>query len=305
MRELDLRGNKLDRSACDLLAKVLPSMSRLEDLAFDCNPITSGGAVEVIKALCGSGVKVMWLNDTRIGVPDCEALHELLKSSHFLEDLRIKRNKLFSESVDSIITGLSQNSSLKELRMSNSHFRMANVALLASVLREQSMCTLTLLKLRDCNISSEGAVELAAGLCKKTTLRTLYLTHNPIGDNVKGAIAIAEMLVENKTLIRLEVDDCSISGHGACKLATALCKNSTLKHLILDRNPIGVEGAFSMSDMLQHNTSLEDLYLLDSSIGKEGIFKLMNSLKHNQTLEVLRLPEKYKLETSEDRIHWL
>ena len=34
-----------------------------------------------------------------------------------------------------------------------------------------------------------------------------YLTHNPIGDNVKRTIAIAEILVENKTLIRLEVDD--------------------------------------------------------------------------------------------------
>ena len=104
MRELDVRGNQLDKSACDLLAKVLPSMSRLEELAFDCNPIASGGAVEVIKKLCGSGVKLLWLNDTRIGVPDCEVLHELLKSSHSLEDLRIKRNKLSSESVDSIIT---------------------------------------------------------------------------------------------------------------------------------------------------------------------------------------------------------
>lgn len=57
----------------------------------------------------------------------------------------------------------------------------------------------------------EGAVKLAAGLCKNTTLRTLYLTQNPIGDSVKGAIAVAEMLVENKTLIRLEVDHCDIN----------------------------------------------------------------------------------------------
>lgn len=60
-----------------------------------------------------------------------------------------------------------------------------------------------------------------------------------------------------------------------------------------------------MSDMLQHNTSLEELYLLDDSVGKDGVFKLMKSLEHNKTLEVLRLPEKYKLETSEERIYWL
>ena len=54
MRELYLDRNKLDGSACDLLAKTVPSMSRLEELRLDVNPIGSGGAVEVIKALCGS-----------------------------------------------------------------------------------------------------------------------------------------------------------------------------------------------------------------------------------------------------------
>ena len=57
MRELRLSNNKLDGSACDLLAKAVPSMSRLEELLLGCNPLDSGGAVEVIKALCGSGVK--------------------------------------------------------------------------------------------------------------------------------------------------------------------------------------------------------------------------------------------------------
>ena len=73
MRELQLFRNKLDGSACDLLAKVVPSMSRLEDLSLGGNPICSGGAVEMIKALCGSGVKQLWLWKTGIGEPDCEA----------------------------------------------------------------------------------------------------------------------------------------------------------------------------------------------------------------------------------------
>ena len=64
MRELDLTvHNKLDGSACDLLAKAVPSMTRLEELSLGSNPIGSGGAVEVIKALCGSGVKQLWLEE--------------------------------------------------------------------------------------------------------------------------------------------------------------------------------------------------------------------------------------------------
>ena len=247
MRELNLSYNKLDGSACDLLAKAVPLMSRLEELWLDGNPIGSGGAVEVIKALCGSGVKQLWLYNTGIGEPDCEALCELLKSSHSLQHLDINQNNLSSESVASIITGLSHNSSLTRLDISYSHFSMANVDSLASVLKDHSKCTLTMLYLWDCHINSEGAVKLAA----------------------------------------------------------ALCKNSTLKRLHLDHNPIGVEGASSMSDMLQYNTSLERLDLRDDSVGEEGVHQLINSLKHNQTLWQLWLPEKYKSETSDHRIHWV
>ena len=116
MRELDLSGNKLDGKACDLLAKVVPSMSRLEDLWLSHNPIGSGSAVEVIKSLCGSGVKQLWLYNTGIGGPDCEALWKLHQSTH---SLLIQDNKLSSESVASIVTGLSCNNSLTMLDISD------------------------------------------------------------------------------------------------------------------------------------------------------------------------------------------
>ena len=304
VRVLDLSFNKLDGSACDLLAKVVPLMSRLERLWLGGNPIGSGGAVEVIKALCGSGVKQLRLYNTGIGEPDCEALCELLKSSHSLQHLHIFHNNLSSESVASIITGLSHNSSLTTLNISHSHFSMTNVDSLASVLKDHSKCTLTVLVLLDCHISCEGAVELAAALCKNTTLNDLNLNYNSIGEHVEGATAVAKMLVENKTLTRLDLQDCHISSEGAVELAAALCKNTTLKRLDLDHNPIGVEGASSMSDMLQHNTSLEYLWLHDDSVGEEGVHQLINSLKHNQTLRKLWLPKKYKSETSDHRIHW-
>ena len=304
MRELYLSGNKLDGSACDLLAKAVPSMSRLEKLRLSGNPIGSSGAVELIKALCGSGVKRLFLYSTGIGEPDCEALCELLKSSHSLQYLNIHQNNLSSESVASIITGLSHNSSLTTLDISNSHFSMANVDSLASVLKDHSNCTLTELNLRDCHISSEGAVKLAAVLCKNTTLKHLDLSYNSIREHVEGVTAVAKMLVENETLTVLNLRDCHISSEGAVELAAALCKNSTLKHLDLNDNPIGVEGASSMSDMLQHNTSLEELWLRDDSVGEEGVHQLINSLKHNQTLRELWLPEKYKSEISDHRIQW-
>ena len=118
---LDLSGNKLDGRACDLLAMVVPSMARLEVLWLSRNPIRSGGAVEVIKSLCGSGVKQLWLYNTGIGGPDSEAFSELLQSTHSFE-LYIEENNLSSESVASIITGLSHNSLTIILDISGTQF---------------------------------------------------------------------------------------------------------------------------------------------------------------------------------------
>jgi len=112
MTRLDLSSNKLDGSGCDLLAKVVPSMSSLEELSLSGNPIGSGGAVEVIKSLCGSGVKRLWLSNTGIGGPDCEEMSKLLQSTHSLEWLHIGQNNLSSQSVASIICGVSHNNSL-------------------------------------------------------------------------------------------------------------------------------------------------------------------------------------------------
>ena len=229
MRVLDLEDNKLDGSACDLLAKAVPSLSRLEHLQLACNPIGSGGAVEVIKALCGSGVKWLYLYNTGIGEPDCEALCELLKSSHSLQELYIFRNNLSSKSVASIITGLSHNSSLTFLNISNSHFSMVNVVTLASVLRDQ--CTLTWLVLRDCHISGQGASELAAALCKNSTLNYLYLNHNPIG--VEGASSMSDMLQHNTSLEELWLHDDSVGEEGVHRLINSLKHNQTLRQLWL------------------------------------------------------------------------
>ena len=231
MRELHLSGNKLDGSACDLLAKVVSSMSRLKELRLASNPIGSGGAVEVIKALCGSEVKRLRLYNTGIGEPECEALCELLKSSHSLQYLHIDENNLSSKSVASIITGLSHNSSLTYLNISNSHFSMANVDSLASVLKDHSKCTLTELNLRDCHISSEGAVKLAAALCKNSTLKHLYLDRNPIG--VEGASSMSDMLQHNTSLEVLWLCEDSVGEEGVHQLINSLKHNQTLSELRL------------------------------------------------------------------------
>jgi len=231
MRVLTLYYNKLDGNACDLLAKAIRSMSRLEELWLGLNLMESGGAVEVIKALCGSGLKVLWLNNTGIGQPDCEALCELLKSSQSLKRLDIEKNNLSSDSVASIITGLGHNSSLTKLDISNSLFSMVNVDSLASILRDQSKCMLTQLLLQSCHISEQGACELAAALCKNSTLKILELDDNPIG--VEGASSISDMLQHNTSLKWLHLCKESVGKEGVHQIINGLKHNQTIWELWL------------------------------------------------------------------------
>ena len=229
MRVLRLSDNKLDGSACDLLAEAVPTMFRLKELWLSNNRLGNDRTVKVINALYGSEVTQLYLSNTRIGEPDCEALCELLKLSHSLTHLYIHQNNLSSVSVASIITGLSHSSSLTTLNISNSHFSMANVVSLASILRDQSKGTLTRLELKNCHISGQGASELAAALCKNLTLKQLNLNHNPIG--VEGASSMSDMLQYNTSLQYLHLCDSSVGEEGVRQLINSLKHNQTLSTL--------------------------------------------------------------------------
>ena len=114
------------------MAKIVPSLSSLEDLSLGDNPIESGGTVELIKALCGSGVKQLWLWETGVGVLDCEALCQLRNQatsspSHWCKPLVLGECNQHHH--------WTQNNFLTKLNISNSHFSMANVDSLASILK--------------------------------------------------------------------------------------------------------------------------------------------------------------------------
>ena len=85
-----------------------------------------------------------------------------------------------------------------------------------------------------CQISSEGAVELAAALCKNSTLKYLDLDHNSIG--VEGASSMSDMLQHNTSLEELWLCDDSVGEEGVHQLIDSLKNNQTLRTLWLPVN---------------------------------------------------------------------
>ena len=69
---------------------------------------------------------------------------------------------------------------------------------------------------KSCHISGQGASELAAALCKNSTLKQLNLNHNPIG--VEGASSMSDMLQHNTSLEKLDLCDDSVGEEGGRQL---------------------------------------------------------------------------------------
>lgn len=125
--------------------------------------------------------------------------------------------------------------------------------------------TLTLLNLKNNNISEEGALALA----ENNAITTLVLSNNQIGDI--GAKYLAE---KNQTINTLDISDNNITSHGALQLAN----NMTLKCLYVRTNKINDFGACAFTN----NTTLEYLDISRNRLTDLGV----SSLQKNSTFQV-------------------
>ena len=202
----------------------LPELMKLRELNLSHNPLGRGGAVSLLRSPLHN-LEELVLDQTAIGVEDCQALSELLSSSPTLQWISICGNNFCSEAVEIIITGLKNHTALEKLDISGSLFNLQNCISLASVTQPPRN-----LLLQDCHIDDEGAIQVAR-LLNQNTVTALYLLGNPI--TVKGASEFAEKLLHNTSLRKLDMFSSSIGPEGTQKLIDSLLQNSTLVTLIL------------------------------------------------------------------------
>ena len=70
-------------------------------------------------------------------------------------------------------------------------------------------------------------MSVASALCTNDTLQWLNFYKNPLG--VRGATEFAEMLLKNKSLVIMKLQDDSIGEEGTQKLIDSLTHNTTVK----------------------------------------------------------------------------
>ena len=228
IKVLELCDNKLNQDAAIAFSQVLPNLTTLQWLCLARNPLGAAGAVEVLRALhhCKSPLKTLDLQRTGVGEEDIVPPTQPIVNNN-LETLRISGDLL-----PSIMKCPLSNTTLKTLDIYDSAFSDEAAMCLRSLL-QQSVLKFRLLMICQCGITSQGAVEIAAGLTENSTLHALHMWDNEIG--VAGAEAMARMLVENSTLQELDLRSDETLGEGVDVLLSSLHKNTTLHKLTLSR----------------------------------------------------------------------
>ena len=162
-------------------------------------------------------------------------------------------------------------------------------------------CTLEHVELKFCFIGPKQAQNLAKSFSINTSIKTLSLISNPLGD--EGAKALAEMLggsetkgirTFNNTLEHVDLTGCEIGPVGAEHLAQALRVNTSVKTLKLGDNPLHDKGTKPLAEMLGGsdgtvNTTLEHVELAGCKIGSVGAKHLAQAMCMNTSVKTLHL----------------
>ena len=324
VKTLKLFNNPLDDEGAKALAELLGGYgskssgtvnTNLEHINLSNCSIGPEGAQNLAQALCvNTSVKTLKLSENALHDEGARALAEMLGVNRAessgtvnttLEHIDLSNCSIGPAGAQRLAQALRVNTSVKTLKLSCNPLGDEGAKALAEMLggnRAESSGTVTLehVDLSICRIGPAGAQRLAQALRVNTSVKTLKLTHNPLGD--EGAMAIAEMLKRKNSrtvytsLEHIDLSNCSIEPAGAQHLAQALRVNTSVKTLKLTHNPLGDEGAMAIAEMLGGNgvessgtvnTTLEHIDLSYCSMGRLGTQHLAKIFHVNTSVKIL------------------
>ena len=234
--KLDMSGTGISDPDFECLASYIHSTTSLQRLSIGRNDIS----VESIDSLCkalsaNSSMRRLEMNDCHLTTSHCVCLGQLLRHPIHceIEELDLSVCGLTSDGVGEVVSGLSDNHTLRELWLNSNQIRLESAVAIATMLKTNS--SLERLYLGRCSIGSSGGVELGRALERNKTLRELGLTGNALGDD--GVRALSEGLETNSSLEVLWLwNDKSLGEEGVSLLLKCVEeKNTSLKRLVLPR----------------------------------------------------------------------
>ncbi|XP_061133287.1 NACHT, LRR and PYD domains-containing protein 3-like isoform X2 [Syngnathus typhle] len=176
LQVLRLRWCQLSKKSCEALASVLSSPGRMRELDLSENDLRDDGlkalAAGLAKPQCT--LQVLGLQHCKLSKKSCEALASVLSSPGSLRELDLGNNVLHNDGLEALATGLAK-----------------------------PQCTLQVLGLMECEISTRGCVSLAKALRSNPShLQKLNLWFNDIKE--KGKRVLEEVQMDPRCSLKIE-----------------------------------------------------------------------------------------------------
>jgi len=237
-----IAGNDLNAETIAPVMDALENDDQVDQLWLKRNPLKPAGAIAMQKMLClNSHIVVLDLTNTGLLDQGATTIFEAIASNKEskIQYIYLESNGITTKSIADICRLLPQ-TRIKELCLSGNRVGDRGAKMIAPLLDQ-----LEHLKLSSCGIGADGARALALVLssnkrCKKLDLGFLKSTNvlkevpNAIAND--GAIALANALKTNKTLISLVLLHNGIFQNGVAALAKVLSEdNKTLLHLNIEQ----------------------------------------------------------------------
>ncbi|KAL4856961.1 DIS3-like exonuclease 2 [Chlorella vulgaris] len=278
---LELNGNVIDLEGATALAEALTHNTSLKTLGISDNYVQTEGAKVLADALKeNSTLQELYIKGNELGDEGVQALCEALKGHKELKALDFGNNSMGKQGAYALADLLRGSTSVTDVNINMNDVGDDGAFQLAASIKDNR--SLKLLDVGGNNIAEQGAKALAAALKGNEELRSLELSYNPIG--AEGAKAFAEIIKYDMKLEVLGMGWCKVgNGDGVKAVADMLMYNQTIRRLDLRGNGLGNDGAiwFSRGFKEHANEALRELELGYNEIKDEGACALAQALKAN------------------------
>ena len=174
LKELDLHDTGVGEEDCAQLALLIANTDTLEVLFIGGDSLSSNSVASIMEGLLqNSTIEHLKMNECHFSEENWMSLALLLQQAE-CQFRKLDISDISGEGTLHLAAALTNNHSLVELDISGNPIGDIGATAFRDIVRNNT--ALTKLYLGWCGITSEGCVQLAAGLTENTTLQTLWMT---------------------------------------------------------------------------------------------------------------------------------
>eukprot|EP01117_Protostelium_nocturnum_P007037 TRINITY_DN2522_c0_g1_i1.p1 TRINITY_DN2522_c0_g1~~TRINITY_DN2522_c0_g1_i1.p1 ORF type:complete len:980 (+),score=425.95 TRINITY_DN2522_c0_g1_i1:440-2941(+) len=296
LNTLDLSSNKLEGDGSFSVSSFLANPNALVSL----NLSNTAANLEAIFSALTRGcpqLKALDVSGNKMDKKASVALSKFLTCATELTDLNMSNTTLLPDFLKDILTAISGNPYLKELRVNFGENKLGVAGARVFVSVVDKLRHVVALDLHDNEFGDEGVAIVAQGLTNNNCIKHLNLDANfktRSKDKGKHTIETLSSLIasENSALESL-----SVAGGAKSELRVDILPflynlgtNTSLKFLDVSGHLIGNKGASALGKALQTNEVLETLKWDGNTTTAAGFATFIVGLKRNFTLKNMPLP---------------